>query len=249
MTFRYPTPSKILIAGTVYAGDSLKEWLAAQWVSAAVEKNPGSQLALIDSASPGCLPTHPSLKVIQLGNNIGHLQSTGQDGWGRALTAALDYACAGTWDWLAFWDADMLMTQEVAPVVAAMQGEGASAATCIAHPYRHWIEGIFYFDCQWLRGAGIQAAYDWRGVCKGIFPEERIRAALGPSLRLLPFHGMRDDSHLLTRKNLWTAFPQGIHYLTHCQDKDVYREIMRRYRIPEARVGSRLQETQGGEGR
>lgn len=236
-----PTPSRqssALIAGTCYINNPLKEWLAAQWVAANARLNPGVPMLLVDSASPGRLPAHPDLQVLQLGDNLGHLQSTGVDGWGRAMMAIVEtaLAMAAPPRWLAVWDADVLMTRPLEDMLRVMERAGSKAVSCAAKPYMHWIEGFFIFDVEWLRERGLPARYDWQGMRLGVFPEDRMRQAIGGALRLLAMWGLRDDAGELTVENLWQLFPAGIDYLTHCSKVEVYREIMRRYGIPEAAV-------------
>lgn len=227
-----PAP-KFLIVGTCYIDTDLKAWLARQWVAAALATCPTAQLVLVDSASPIQLPSCERLSVVQLGDNIGHLQSTGRDGWGRAMTAAIAHAVRGDWDWVGFWDADVLMVRSLADMVGELRVTGAQAAGCIAMPYMHWVEGIFVFSRDWLARHDVASAYDWESMRLGIFPEDRIRNAIGPDMKILPLIGMRDDSHELTQFNIWRYFPIGIDYLTHCKDKDVYRAVMRRYGVSE----------------
>lgn len=225
---------RLVIAGTSSIKSKFREWLARQWVAAAVATAPGARLLLVDSASPGALPSHPDLEVIQLGDDIGHLGSSGRDGWGRATMTALDRIAASDADWAAVWDADMLFVREVRPLITALETAGLPVGLCRANPYPHWIEGLFFFRCDWLRAASLPAVYDWQSVHPGSFPEDRIRAAIGPAGHILPLRGMRDDHDELTPENVWNIFPTGLDYLTHCQNPDVYRAVMAHYDIEEA---------------
>lgn len=232
---------RMLVAGTSWVASEHREWLARQWVQAAATLNPGARMLLVDSASPGELPEHPALEILQLGDNIGHLESTSRDGWGRATMTMLARAAGMEVDWIGVWDADVLMVKPLAEMVAAMQQAGIQVASCPATPYLHWIEGIFVFEAEWLRRnlERIVKTYDWEGMQKGIFPEVRTRQAMGKDLRLFSLRGCRDDLGAISVENLWQSYPAGIDYLTHCSKIEVYRAIMGRYGIPEAVVAIR----------
>lgn len=218
--------------GTCWLKDDLRVWLCEQWYNAARILDPEADLLLVDCLSPFEIPVlgRSKLNFIQQETNIGHLESTNCDGWGRTLTVGLEWIMARDYEWGGVWDADVLMTKPMRDIVFYLKRINRRVGSCWC--YQHgWLEGIQYFDVNWLRETKFTERYDWKNVKKPVFPERHMQKLMSPELFILPLNGIRDDFQQVTPENIWTLFPSGIDYLTHNNNKNVYEKIINKYNL------------------
>jgi hypothetical protein len=179
---------RILIFGTSYINTADKQWLAEQWARVLKDKNPDCDLLIVDSASPMHIPS--GVELFQFPDNIGHLMSTGRDGFGRAFCKGLDLAVERGYDAVAAIDADYLFMQPVRPIAEAIAGFASPPGP----PYP-WCElGISFASCAWLKDSKLTTRYDWQHMSRDVFPEHRFRELAEPDFKwLYNLRGYRND--------------------------------------------------------
>lgn len=195
---------KILIFGTVYCDTLMKQRLASQWDALHASINPKCDLLLVDSASP-FVPLGVHAKV-QLGNNIGHLSRSGQDGWGRAFCAGLQYAIDKSYDYVVHVEGDSLCKIDVARACEGMLRDSLPVITVPVRGTKHqehdWVEtGLMFFDVQWLRQSNFIDMYDWEDGAGKTYPntpEAVIWQILDGDLRYANWRTIRDDKGILS---------------------------------------------------
>lgn len=217
---------RVLIAGSCWLPDQDRAWLAHQWVRLAQLFDIGTPMLLVDCLSPEPVPTHPLLTTIQIGENIGHLTVGGRDGWGRAAMTAFQYAIDQDFEWVAYWDADVLFLRSALELIFRMKVRGLVAAGALATPYP-WQEGIYLFYVPWMKQRNVIGRYNWEGAPRSNIPnaEQRMEAAIGPDYALLGLEGLRDDAGVVQVDNLKTVFPRGCDWLTH-SSRPVYEALL-----------------------
>ena len=216
---------RVLIYGTSYVGDEGRQWLVEQWAKVNRQINPDCDLIIVDSASP--LPLPEGVYAHQLCSNLGHLGSTGVDGWGRAFTTGLEIAVEKGYDFVFLIDTDILFFQPVMSIAFSMAADGQVYGTCEGPPY-DWPEGgLVFCSVPWLQATNFPARYDWQNVRPGTFPERRLAELAGSKLTTLPLRGRRNDDGLVRPDNIGELFPNGLDWITHCTDFEVYREALR----------------------
>lgn len=201
---------KILIFGTVYCDTEEKRELAGQWNTLHKAINPECDLLLVDSCSP-LLPPGP-VHILQLGDNIGHLARRGQDGWGRAFCAGLQYAMDHDYDYAAHVEGDSLLRLPVARLCEFMSEQDLRAFVCGVNGTRFrefaWVEtGVMLLSVPYVRDSRFIERYDWRdGRSKRHpnTPEAVIYEILrqDEALSNAPIKVMRDDLNTLTVDNV-----------------------------------------------
>jgi hypothetical protein len=225
---------RTLIFGTSYVADQQAAYAYRQWADLVLALNPGAAVLAVDSASP-CLPRVPGVGVLRLDDNIGHLGSTGRDGWGRAFCKGLHIGLFGDYDRVAHIETDVLFARPVAEVFAKMEASGVKAAAPMAYPHQFVETGLMFFDGAWLRGSRLAERYAWDKPYPRPFPEERVAALCGDALFALPLRGMRNDSGQLTAGNMRAMFPYGMDWLTHAEPS-VRRAFVKQAQLPDGVV-------------
>jgi hypothetical protein len=200
---------RVLIFGTTYCATEEQRDLAAMWAALHRAVNPECDLLLVDSDSPLAIHDVP---VLQLGDNIGHLGRGGQDGWGRAFCAGLQYADVRGYDCAVHVEGDSLFRHPVAKFCEFMTKQDLGAFVCGVNGTRYqefaWVEtGIMFFSVPYIRDSRFIERYDWRdGKSKKYpnTPEAVIWKMLreDDQLNTVPINVMRDDKNTLTTENV-----------------------------------------------
>src|SRR6202000_2454499 len=109
-------------------------------------------------------PLPADVEVFQFGDNPGHLQETGVDGWGRAFCKGLEIAIGMGFEYVALIDTDFLFMPYVRDVFENMKIAEQKFASCDGPPYQ-WIEGgLVFANVQWLKDTNYIARYYWQGM-------------------------------------------------------------------------------------
>ncbi len=239
---------RILIVGTSYVGpaaQSYGERLVTLWAKLAMHLNPDCDILVVDSASPnppaeflkplGFKPytgikQHPRA-VFEFADNIGHLNVTGRDGWGRAISKGIELAWREDYDYIAYMDVDIVFTRAVRPIIEKMAKFGVCAACPMDTLYNFLENGLMFLDVGYLEATDFVARYDWpnrgneRPTTENI-PEMIFEKLLEDAIFTLPLRGLRNDLDRITVNNLANSFPYGIDYLTHCKDFALYERLL-----------------------
>ena len=233
---------KLLLAGTSYIRNEKALYLVNEWMRMGRRLNGDSvDMILVDSFNPNNLTwgTTDGVEKIQLPDDVGHLNSTGRDGWGRATMHALQYAIDKQYDMVALYDADLMFTRAIRPYAEMMWTAESKVASVIGTPCA-WLEGIFIFNVEWMAERDVIGLYDWKSRvstdCAEVYMEQAIgrprQTGHNPdpdSLWILPIIGRREDGGLVRLENMQDVFPFGCDWLTHCQDFRVYEALAKRY--------------------
>jgi len=248
MTTSQDIKPRTLILGTSYVGEGAQGYgakLVTLWARLAQHLNPDTDILIVDSASP--TPPRDFLEpygfqrwtgrenrkysIYEFADNIGHLNTTRRDGWGRALCRGIEIAIEHEYDFIAYKDVDIVFTRPVAPIVDRLARHGIAAA-CPMDPIYQFLEnGLMFLDVAYLRKSRFVERYDWpnRGnepLTPGSIPEVIFERLIGDELFILPLRGLRNDLDRVTVNNLAHAFPYGIDYLTHCKDFSIYERLL-----------------------
>jgi len=201
---------RILIFGTVYADTEEKQRLAAQWCELH-SKNRDCTLMLVDSASPFSVE-RLGAGVVQLGDNIGHLARTGQDGWGRAFCAGLERAIAWNYDYVVHIEGDSLFRHPVMKFCEFMEKQELRTFVTTVHGTKFveydWIEtGIMFFSVPYIKDSKFIERYNWPDGASKKYPhtpENVIWNMLhaDDALDVVPIQTIRDDRNQLTTSSV-----------------------------------------------
>lgn len=230
---------RTLLAGTACFRTEDHLWLARQWLRVARILSPESDILVVETPGPlgdsweDIWADFPETYYILQPSNLGHLAQGGQDGWGRDMTTALEWAMARDYDYLALIDTDFIFTKPLAPIFQHMAENSSVALADRSRPnYPHWLEGIHFFSVEWLRQMNFPTRYDWRAMRPGMFAEERMERAIGLDLEIYPLRGIRDDHHTISPETIRAAFPDGCDWLTHAS-REAYEALMEWYGLGE----------------
>lgn len=214
------------IFGTSYLKDATDLWVFRQWLNINRTLNKDADIIVVDSASPvspevADFPCADNERLIQLGDNIGHLSRTGRDGWGRAFTQGL---LAADSNWIVHIETDLLLARPVQRIINRMEISAVEVCCPWALPYPFVETALMWFDGHWVRKHDLARRYDWehgRGL-----PEKRVEEIAGEDLWIAPLRGLRMD----VRDQ---ALPAPLDWVTHATVAQ-YRQFLRQNGLPEA---------------
>ena len=170
--------------------------------------------------------------IAHLPDNIGHINVTGRDGWGRAFCAGVRLAIKFGYDYLAYCDADIICTQPVQPIIGKLHKAGVKAACPWDSTYNFPENGLMYLSVPYLRDSEFTRRYGWGDRTRTPdplqIPEMVFERLMGDDLFILPMRGLRNDLDQLTVNNFQYRFPYGVDYLTHCKDFRLYEMLLQR---------------------
>lgn len=220
---------KILITGTCYIPDEGKRELALLWGRVARHLNPGTDIVLIDSASPfdprQFMP--PAVEVIRYPESIGAISQGQRDGAGRSFCKSLEIAAERGYDYCVVIEADMILAQSVIPIVGKMHRVGVNVAAPLAVPYQFPEWGCSFWSTKYVRDSNFTERYDWEHAPKWPIPEWRIQKLVEDEFFLLPVHGSRNEDNRLNIANIANHFPYyPPGFLTHCADFSLYYRML-----------------------
>lgn len=254
--------TRTLIVSTCYADNPFKIANMDLWLRAIDALSPGIDICLINSCSPinpmellgergfiealsyaDDLPIYPQPRLmISIAENIGRLETTGQDGPQQAWALGMNFAIKNGYDYIAHIEADLVFAAPIAPIIQRMKRQNIMAACPFSYEYSFIETGALFMNTEWFRRRDYFKAYDWRKppVIKSItqmrggqvamqreFHERWMEQWCGEDLVILPLRGTRNDNDRVTVNNFQFAFPHGCDFLTHCKDLELYRVMMR----------------------
>jgi Glycosyl transferase family 2 len=236
---------RTLILGTSYVGKGAQGYgsrMVILWAKLAMKLNPECDILIVDSASPEnpCEFLKPlidgeggeRLGIYRFDDNIGHLNTTGRDGWGRALSKGINIAIKEGYDYICYMDVDIIFVRPVAEIIEKMARSGVKVACPMDRLYCFLENGLMFMSVPYLRDTKFVERYDWASRIGPLtdpqtIPEAVFEELMGPDIFTLPLRGMRDDMGQLTVNNLAGAFPYGgADYLTHVKDFAVYERML-----------------------
>jgi hypothetical protein len=234
---------KTLILGTSYVGKGAQGYgsrMVTLWAKLAMKLNPECDILIVDSASPEnpaqflspLIESGGRLAVYGFNDNIGHLNTTGLDGWGRALSKGIEIAIYSGYDYICYMDVDIIFVRPVSEIIGKMDAAGVRVACPMDRLYCFIENGLMFLSVPYLRDTKFVERYDWASrkgpiTVPSEVPEAVFERLLEPELFTLPLRGMRDDMGQLTVNNLAGAFPYGgADYLTHVKDFAVYERLL-----------------------
>jgi len=196
---------KVLIFGTVFADTEEKSRLATMWGTHHDKMNPDCDLLLVDSDSPFDVQGQ-YVPVHQLGDNIGHLSKGGDDGWGRAFCAGLQYAIQRNYDYVVHVEGDSLCRLDVMNECMKMKHLNILVMGTPVYGTKiveeEWLEtGLVFMSTRYLMDVKFIEQYDWRngGVKKyPMTPEWWLLHIFNGQFQWQAWHTIRDDRKTLT---------------------------------------------------
>ena len=202
---------RILMFGTCYVDDAVKLQEIVNWRTLHAALNPQCDLLLVDSASPLSDCFDFNNKVLQLGDNIGHLARNGRDGWGRAFCAGLQYAIDHDYDCVVHVEGDSLLRLPVTGFCEDMRACKLLALVCGVNGTKFrefaWVEtGVMFLSVPYVRDSKFIERYDWPdGESKRYprTPEAVVYHMLvqDGALNVAAVRTMRDDKKVLAVDN------------------------------------------------
>lgn len=204
---------RILIFGTSYVGDYGRREIVSLWARLTRKLNPDVDMLLIDSASPVDLAPimkESRINVFQFGDNPGHFNVTGKDGWGRSFCKGVEFAIHQGYDYTVALDTDLLFVKPVTPIIEKMHECGIKVAMPMAYPYAFTETALFFANVDYLREIDFGTKYDWEHPppqTRETIPERRVERIFGDDLFCLYLRGYRN--HANTAK--WDNFEEKIY--------------------------------------
>lgn len=235
---------KTLILGTCYisagteGAQNYKGDLVRLWLDVMLKLNPECDILIVDAHSPvdvfatlgGPREDGSRATVTVLDENIGHLNVSGRDGWGRAMSVGIQHAIDRRYEMLVYVDADIILARPVMPIIEKMARSGVKAAAPMDCMYRFLENGIMFLDVEYLRESRFVERYDWQNRTRSAdpleIPEMVCERLLEDVLFTLPLRTYRDDTNRLSVNNLAHMFPYGLDALTHVRDMAVYHRFI-----------------------
>lgn len=229
--------TRTLIVSTCYIGAGAQGYgirLVELWAKLLRYLNPITDAIMIDSASP----TDPTdmlkkynIKTRRFDDNIGHLNVSGKDGWGRAFCKGVEIAINLGYEHICYMDADIIFARAVAPIIDKLAKFGVKAACPMDITYNFIENGIMFLDVGYLKESKFIERYDWPSRTIGTtdatnIPEVAFEKLLEDVLFTLPLRGIRNDFDRITANNLAFSFPYGLDFLTHCKDFAIYERFL-----------------------
>lgn len=229
--------NRTLILGTSHIHGSAAAETFRIWADLTLRLNPGTDILVVDSASPMELPYFaPPLKYRLLPDNIGHLSRGGRDGWGRAFMTGAEHAIERDYDWMVNIECDLLFARPVAETIGKMARHGVLCAAPMAYPYQFTETALSFWSVPYLLMSGLVERYDWENPpLNGLLPEQRIDAICAAEMFALPLRGMRNDQRV-SPDQLRAMFPHGIDWIHHA-DLPVLRRFLEMNGLEESSHG------------
>ena len=205
-----------LIAGTSYLHGAAAAETFRLWADLALKLNPGTDILVVDSASPSDVSYYPPpVHYLQLGDNIGHLARGGRDGWGRAFASLVGYAIEREYEWVASIECDVLFAHPVESVFEKMRRSGVKCCAPMASPYQFTETACSFWNVAYLKESKLVERYDWEtSLPIGLLPEQRIDSLCAADMFALPMRGLRNDFRY-DPNQLQRMFPYGIDWIHH----------------------------------
>ncbi len=245
---------RILIVSTSYVADEPRKNLVEMWAGLHNKVNPDCDVVLIDSNSPfdpakflrgwgydsrpvGADPEwDPAVsrrRVLSFPDNIGHLNITGQDGWGRAMSKGIQIAIDGGYDYVFYNDSDALFARPAREVVDRLHRSGVKVAAPMVPQYLFMAQEVLFASVPYLRDLDLIGKYDWAGRAGSVhgpadIPEYRFEQIFGDDYWQLPYRVIRDDQGHLSIDSLTASFPYGIDCLHHASNPALYAAFLKR---------------------
>ena len=236
---------RTLIACMTFIQEPWQRDLLCAWYALATTLNPGTDLLIVDSASPippqsflpghwkihamaddDEIPKHPGDQFMaRFHNSLGHPfydavpMGAGSD---RAQVKIFEIAIASGYDRAVYIEADVLFVRPVEPWLERMTKPAACPGMVNHGLFPE--SGLLFFDPAYFQSIDYVKRYNWRGPC---FPEgeKRMWDILGDQLEFLPLKGNRDGWGT-EPEHLQERYPEGLDFLTHAKI-ETHREFLR----------------------
>jgi hypothetical protein len=236
-----------LIFGTFFAYDHTTLELAVDWKRCHEVCNPGWPLALIDSTSYEAYRTGDDVlsdfaymeigaaietgvrlaspkTIVNFADNVGHLAKGGRDGWGRAFCQGLQLAIDNEYDYVAHVEADLLSCVDWTKGIGLLEKQNRAVLAAF-DPFHKCLEtGLMLFRVPWLRKSDFIARYAWHLKKSSDAPEDDIVDLCKEQLLFMDIPGCRNDNDTLRPEDV-----DGMLYLTHCGQRELYARFMSRF--------------------
>lgn len=168
--------------------------------------------------------------VLRFPDNIGHINTTSRDGWGRAFCKGVEYAFDWGYDYIAYCDVDILFARPVGPIIEKMARSGVKASCPVDTQYAFLENGLMFLDVAYLRDSDFIGRYNWPSRTRSAdpmeIPEMVFERLMEDVLFTLPLRTYRDDMKRITPNNIEHAFPYGIDAITHMASIECYERFL-----------------------
>ena len=155
--------------------------------------------------------------IISFADNMGHLLSTGRDGWGRAFCAGIASAIFNDYDYAVHIESDLLFRGSVAAVVSEMTEKSMAVVGTKSWLYGWFETGLVFMDVQFLRNNDFLMKYNWKLHTRNDYPELIIPQIFGKENIFLKYWiGDRNDYGQIKDEDIGKCV-----YLTHCDEKQI----------------------------
>jgi hypothetical protein len=218
-----------LIFGTSYVPTRERLRVVELWAKVTRKLNPDCDIILIDSASPVNLKEvcdATGIEYWSFPDNIGHLNLTGKDGWGRAFCKGVEVAIERGYEYFVNLDSDLIFCKPCLPIIERMRCDGVKAAAPMDHVYLFLETAVSFYQTAYMQESRFIESYNWEKGPTDAAPERQLEVLFSDRLWCLPLRGYRNDHWEVTHATIRTNFPYGLDYLTHVSDFSLYNRLL-----------------------
>jgi hypothetical protein len=229
---------KVLIFGTMYLRDEKSCLFVNAWYECWRRYNSQHDFLLIDSNSDEKwlqkldIPVQRDIRqyddvfsvridkretIVSFPDNIGHLFSTGRDGWGRAFCAGIANATYNHYDYAVHIESDLLFKGRVSDIVEEMREKSYPVLSTKSWVHGFLETGLMFMNVSFLNNICFLSKYNWQSLTRKDYPEWIISGILGmQNIHLKYWIGDRNDFGQIKDDDVKKCI-----YLTHCNEQQV----------------------------
>jgi len=229
---------RILVFGTMYLKNETSCMFVNKWYECWKRYNSQHDFLLIDSNSDEKwiqelnLPIQRKMteyndvfslsisereNIISFKDNVGHLFSTGRDGWGRAFCTGIAHAIHNKYDYAVHIESDLLFKGNVSEIVNEMQEKSYPVVST-----KSWVRGfletgLMFMSIPFMNDIRFLSKYNWHALTRDDYPEWIIPDIIGTeNIYLKYWIGDRNDFGQIKDEDVKKCM-----YLTHCNEQQL----------------------------
>jgi hypothetical protein len=229
---------KVLIFGTMYLKNEMSCKFVNAWYECWQRYNSQYDFLLIDSNSDEkwiqkldmtvqrkiiqsydifTISIDKRENIISFPDNIGHLFSTGRDGWGRAFCTGIANGIFNNYDYVVHIESDLLFKGNVSDIVKEMHEKSYPILSTKSWVHEFLETGLMFMSVSFLNNIQFLSKYNWKSLTRKDYPEWIIPNIIGTqNVNLKYWIGDRNDFGQIKDNDVKKCI-----YLTHCNKEQL----------------------------